>query len=326
MSEKFLVGVDLGGTNVRAAVVTEDKKVLERASGPTEAERGPEAVMEAIRQVVERAMAESGRDRSGLMAVGIGAPGPMNWKTGVVYSPPNLPGWKNVPLAEEMSKRLGGVPCFVENDANVACYGEYWLGAGQGAENMCTLTLGTGLGGGIVTHGKLLRGVDGTAAEIGHLKVQREGRRCGCGARGCLEQYASVTGMRRTAWEGIQAGRPTLLREMCDNDFDRLTGKMVSDAEARGDAFAGWVIDETATWLAMGISSLINLLNPEKVVLYGGMVAAGERLLAPARALAKGTSFEVPARTADIVTAALGDDAGVIGAAGTALDRVVGGY
>lgn len=320
---KFIVGVDLGGTNMRAAVVTQDKRVVSRESAPTHAERGPAGVMQAIEEGVLDAVKKAGLDRGDLLAVGIGAPGPMNWQTGVVYSPPNLPGWKNVPLADEMQKRLG-VPCFVENDANVACYGEFWLGAGQGAENMCLLTLGTGLGGGIVTHGKLLRGIDGTAAEIGHMKVERDGRPCGCGANGCIEQYASVTGMRKTAWLGIEAGENTVLRDMCGNDFDQLTGKMISDADDQGDAFASWVMAETATWLGIAISSLINLLNPERVVLYGGMVAAGDKLFVPVRETARRLSFEVPGRRAEIVAAALGDDAGVIGAAGCALDRAMG--
>lgn len=323
---KYIVGVDLGGTNLRSAVVTEDEKIVGRASRPTEAEKGPEAVMEAIRGCVLDAVGESGLQTDDLLAVGIGAPGPMNWKTGVVYSPPNLPGWHHVPLADEMKKRLG-VPCYVENDANVACFGEFWLGAGRGAEQMCLLTLGTGLGGGIVTHGKLLRGLDGTAAEIGHMKVERfQGRRCGCGAIGCLEQYASVTGMKKTALIGIVKGERTVLRDLVENDITKLTGKMIFDAAEQGDEFAANVVHETGIWLGIGISSLINLLNPEKVVLYGGMVAAGERLFKPMRETIRTETFEVPAKRAEILTAALGDDSGVIGAAGVALERLRGNY
>lgn len=322
---KYIVGVDLGGTNLRSAIVTEDEKILARASRSTDAEKGPEAVMEAIRACVMDAVEQSGLGKDNMLSVGIGAPGPMNWQTGVVFSPPNLPGWKNVPLADEMKKRLG-VPCYVENDANVACFGEFWLGAGRGAEQMALLTLGTGLGGGIVTHGKLLRGKDGTAAEIGHLKVQRDGRLCGCGARGCIEQYASVTGMKKTALEGIALGTKTMLTEMMGNDFTKLTGKMISDAADRGDEYAAWVLHETAVWLGIAISSLINLLNPDRVVLYGGMIAAGDRLFGPVREVAKSQSFEVPANRAQIIPAELGDDSGVIGAAGVALERLRGGY
>lgn len=320
----IIVGVDLGGTYVKTAAVSKDKKVLAKVSLPTYAAEGLEKVLDVMVESVDAALAEQGATRKDIMAAGFGAPGPMNWQTGIVYSPPNLPGWKNVPLAEDMRKRLG-VPCYVDNDANVACYGEYWLGAGQGAENMCLLTLGTGVGGGIVVFGRLLRGKDGTAAEIGHLKVMRDGRKCGCGATGCLEAYGSVTGMIRTAIEGIENGRQTILIDMCKGLFSRIDGKMISDAVAQGDEFAKWVMTETGVWLGIGISSLINLLNPEKVILAGGMIAAGDILLEPIRTTAKKLCFEVPGNRAEIVTAALGGDAGVIGAAGIALARYEAG-
>ncbi|HRK35000.1 MAG TPA: ROK family protein, partial [Candidatus Hydrogenedentes bacterium] len=249
-----------------------------------------------------------------------GAPGPMNWQTGVVFSPPNLPGWENVPLANLMQKRLN-VRTYVDNDANVACWGEFWSGAGREVDSLVCLTLGTGVGGGIVLHGKLLRGPDGTAGEIGHMCVSRDGRQCNCGSRGCLEQYSSVTGMVRTAVEGIEAGRKTVLLDMCGGDIERLDGKMISDALEQGDEFAGWVIRETGIWLGTAIGSLINLLNPEMIVLCGGMIAAGDALFEPVRQTAFEQAFEVPARRAIIVPAGLGSDSGVVGAAGCALQR-----
>ena len=319
MSE-LIIGVDLGGTNAKTAVVTRDRRVLAKDSRPTEAEGGPEAVMRVMVESIDAALKQAGATRSDVLAAGFGAPGPMNWQTGVVFSPPNLPGWKDVPLAAQMQKRLG-FPCFIDNDANVACYGEFWLGAGQGADSIVLLTLGTGVGGGIVVFGQLLRGIDGTAGEIGHLKVMRDGRMCGCGSRGCLEAYGSVTGMVRTAVEGINEGRKTSLLKMAGGDVSKITGKMISEALAAGDEFAGWVMKETATWLGLGISSLVNLLNPEKVILSGGMIAAGEALFEPIRATVKANSFEVPARRAQILAAGLGADSGVIGAAGVALAR-----
>jgi len=321
---ELIIGVDLGGTNVKTALVSRDKKVLGKDSRPTRAEEGPEAVMTCMAESVEAVIAQTGARRDDVLAAGIGAPGPMNWQTGVVYSPPNLPGWKNVPLADEMTKRLG-FPVYVDNDANVACYGEYWLGAGQGAENMCLLTLGTGVGGGIVVFGQLLRGIDGTAAEIGHLKVMRGGRACGCGATGCLEAYGSVTGMVRTAVEGIESGRKTILTDWCKGDLKAITGKMISDGIEQGDEFCRWVMNETGVWLGIGISSLINLLNPEKVILCGGMIAAGDVLFDPIRKTARELTFEVPANRAQILAAGLGADSGVIGSAGCALARFESG-
>ncbi|NIA14928.1 MAG: ROK family glucokinase [Nitrospiraceae bacterium] len=317
---EVIIGVDMGGTNVKTAVVTKDKRILSKDSRPTRAENGPQAVMDVMKQGVDAVLAETGIDKSNVLAAGIGAPGPLDWKRGLIYELPNLPGWVNVPIADEMAKRLG-VPCFVDNDANVACYGEYWLGAGQGTDSICTLTLGTGVGGGVVVFGQLLRGIDGTAAEIGHLKVMRGGRVCGCGATGCLESYASVTGMVRTAVEGIEAGRETILKEMCGNDLSAIGGKMISNAIVQGDDFAKWVMEETGTWLGIGISSLINLLNPERVVLCGGMIAAGDILFDPIRRTARELSFDVPAARAEIVPAGLGADSGVIGAAGCGLAR-----
>jgi glucokinase len=317
----LIIGVDLGGTNVKTALITKDKRILGKDSRPTHAEGGPDTVMDVMVESVDAVLKAAGATRRDVLAAGFGAPGPMNWQTGVVYSPPNLPGWKNVPLADAMTKRLG-FPCYIDNDANVACYGEYWLGAGQGAENMCLLTLGTGVGGGIVVFGQLLRGIDGTAAEIGHLKVMRGGRKCGCGATGCLEAYGSVTGMVRTAVEGIEAGRTSKLTNMCGGDLKQITGKMISDGIEQGDAFCKWVMNETGVWLGIGISSLINLLNPEKVVLCGGMIAAGDVLFDPIRKTAKEFSFEVPGTRAQIIPAGLGADSGVIGSAGCALARV----
>ncbi|MCX5769143.1 MAG: ROK family glucokinase [Candidatus Hydrogenedentes bacterium] len=320
---ELIVGVDLGGTNAKTAVVTRDRRILAKDSRPSQAESGPEAVMRAMVDSIDAALKQAGASRSDVLAAWFGAPGPMNWQTGIVYSPPNLPGWKDVPLAAEMQKRLG-FPCFVDNDANVACYGEFWLGAGQGADSIVLLTLGTGVGGGIVVFGQLLRGIDGTAGEIGHLKVMRDGRMCGCGCRGCLEAYGSVTGMVRTAIQGINEGRQTRLIQMAGGDVTKITGKMISQALAAGDEFARWVMNETATWLGLGISSLVNLLNPEKVILSGGMIAAGEALFDPIRATVMANSFEVPARRAQILPAGLGADSGVIGAAGVALARYEG--
>ncbi len=314
-----LLGIDLGGTRIKTAVVSTEKEIRARDVRETPAKEGVDAVANAMAASARAALEEAGADRA--LAAGVGAPGPMNWQTGVVYSPPNLRGWKDVPLAELMRERLG-IPCFVDNDANLACYGEFWKGAGQGVDSMCMLTLGTGVGGGIIVFGRLLRGIDGTAAEIGHMTVQRDGRPCGCGAKGCLEQYGSVTGMVKTAKEGLEAGKESSLRAVCADDPRRITGRMISEEAARGDAFARWVIQETGDWLGVGISSLINLLNPEKVVLGGGMISAGDLLFDAVRKRSRSDAFDVPAERAQIVPAELGDDAGVTGAAGAAWDRL----
>jgi len=317
---KYIIGVDLGGTNIKTAIVSEEKKIIAKTSVPTPAQKGPEAVMDAMAKTVHDLMDRENISLQEVLSVGVGAPGPMNWKTGIVYSPPNLTGWHNVPLAAEMRNRLK-VPCYIENDANAACFGEYWLGAGQGCECIAVFTLGTGVGGGIVVFKQLLRGIDGTAGELGHLKVQRDGRLCGCGSRGCLEAYASVTGMVRTAQEGIEKGRETILTKLCNNDMDKITGKMISQAADKGDAFAQEVVQETAIWLGLGIASVVNMLNPERVILCGGMIAAKERLFKPVRETVMKNAFEVPAKRCEILPAGLDEDSGVFGCAGCALTR-----
>ena len=316
---KVIIGVDLGGTNVKTAIVSEDKKIIAKESRPTQAEEGPVAIMDLMAQCVTDLMGANGLDMSQALAAGFGAPGPMNWQTGIVFEPPNLPGWKNVPLAEEMQKRLQ-IPCDVDNDANVACYGEYWLGAGQGAESIVVFTLGTGVGGGIVVFGQLLRGIDGTAGELGHITVQRDGRLCGCGSRGCLEAYASVTGMKRTAMDGWD-GADTSLRELCGGDPEALTGELIFKAAKAGDRYARHVFQETAIWLGLGAASMVNALNPERIVLCGGMIAAGDMLFDTVRKTVAENAFEVPARRCEILPAGLGSDSGVIGCAGCALTR-----
>lgn len=316
---KVIIGVDLGGTNVKTAIVSEDKKIIAKESRPTQAAEGPEAIMDLMATCVSDLMRANGLDMSQALAAGFGAPGPMNWQTGIVFEPPNLPGWKNVPLAEEMQKRLR-IPCYVDNDANVACYGEYWLGAGQGAESIVVFTLGTGVGGGIVVFGQLLRGIDGTAAELGHITVQRDGRLCGCGSRGCLEAYASVTGMKRTAMDGWDTAE-TSLKQMCGGDPEALTGALIHKAASAGDAYALHVFRETAIWLGVGAASMVNVLNPERIVLCGGMIAAGDMLFNTVRETVAANAFEVPARRCQILPAGLGSDSGVIGCAGCALAR-----
>lgn len=312
---RVVIGVDLGGTNIKCALVNESGEVVHRLVRPTEAAEGHAHVLDQIARSVHELCEQT--EKTDVAAIGVGAPGPMNWRTGVVYSPPNLPGWKDVPLADEIHERTG-LTTFVENDANAACWGEFWVGAGRDVHTLCCLTLGTGVGGGIVLEGQLLRGPDGTAGELGHLCVLRNGRACGCGARGCLEAYASVTGLVRTAQEGLGTGTESTLDLLAGD----LTGAAISDAAAQGDTFARSVIRETGEWVGVGVASLINLLNPDMIVVCGGMIEAGDLLFDAIRQTAERQAFDVPAARAQIVPAALGQDAGVIGAAGCAWQRV----
>mgnify|MGYP002624028187 CR=1 FL=1 len=315
---EVLVGVDLGGTNLKAAVVSGADRVIAKLSRPTEEQNGPDHVIARIEHAIHDVITESGRSLGEVAAIGVGAPGLLDWRRGYVYSLTNMTGWTDIALGEILQGRFKDVPCFVENDANAACWGEFWLGAGRDVDTMCMLTLGTGVGGGIVVNGRLHRGIDGTAGEIGHMIVNRDGRQCGCGAHGCLEAYASVTGLVRTALERIDAGARSSLTEIADD----LTGELISQHADAGDPVAIEVVEDTAKWLGVGISVLIALLNPECVALAGGMVAAGGRLLDTVRSTVDKEALGVPARRARVVLTELGGDAGVIGAAGCALSRL----
>lgn len=313
----ILVGIDLGGTYLKAAVVSDVDRVLAKLSRPTEEERGPEHVIDQIDRAVHDVLGETHYSLDDVVAIGVGAPGLLDWRRGFVYSLTNMTGWRDIPLGEILQGRFANTPCFIENDANVACWGEFWLGAGRDVQTMCMLTLGTGVGGGIVINGVLHRGIDGTAAEIGHMIVCRDGRLCGCGGHGCLEAYASVTGLVRTVLERIDAGATTTLAPL----RDRLTGEIISQHADAGDAVALESLDETARWLGVGITSLIALLNPEVVALAGGMTGEGDRLLNAVQRTVDAEALSVPAKRAKIVISELGADAGVIGAAGCALTR-----
>ena len=317
-----LLGIDLGGTNTKIAIVTREGEVLQRASRPTPTDVSPSAILDFLCDFARDLLGEANVQLDTVAVVGLAAPGPLDWRTGLVYTLTNFTGWENVSVAEEIQTRMGGIPCFVENDANAACYGEYWMGAGKGVQSMALLTLGTGVGGGIVLNGELFRGIDGTASEIGHMIVARDGRECGCGARGCLEAYGSVTGMVRTAQEGLEQGKVSRLTELCDGEMDAITGEMISECAESGDAFCASVIHETGKWIGAGMVGLTNLFNPERIVLAGGMVRAGDRLLNVIRETVRADALDVPARRVEILPTLLEGDAGVIGAAGCALARL----
>ena len=275
MMDKLLVGIDLGGTNIKGAVVTQEGRVLNRSRCETLADEGPDAVIGRIAGLVEKLAEDAGLSTSDLLVVGIGAPGPLSTKTGTVIEAPNLPGWINVPLRDILQEHLG-VKVFVENDANAAAWGEKWVGAGRDVSSLICLTLGTGIGGGIVIDGKLLHGVDDAAGELGHMTIVPDGPLCGCGNHGCLETLASAPATARRARESIKAGGESALTQMCGGDLSKITAEMVNKAADSGDELAAEVMRGTAEYLGIAIASLVNLLNPEMVVLSGGMIAAGE--------------------------------------------------
>ena len=315
MDDRWVVGVDIGGTNVAVGVVPfvggPARGVQSRR---TRGERGADAVVEDIGAMTEAVVRETlAGDRRRLVGVGIGCPGPLDLVSGSVISTPNL-GWTGYPIRDRIADRLQ-LPAALDNDANCATYGEWWQGAGRGVRNLAGVTLGTGIGGGLVCDGKLLRGASGTAGEFGHTTIDFNGRRCACGNYGCLEAYASGPNIALRAREGIEAGYESKITELVRGDLSRITARTVYDALMAGDAYAHEVILETARLLGAGVANTLNMYNPEVVVLMGGVAHAGEHLFAPLRAEVKRRAFPVAVKACRIVPGDL-EAPGVVGAAG----------
>ncbi len=319
MSGRWVVGVDIGGTNlVVAAVPYQGGLPASIRVRPTEPERGADAavadIAEMAGEVVEEALSEEGGSRSDVLGAGIGCPGPLDLRGGVIGSTPNL-GWSGYPIRARISEALG-LPASLDNDANCATYGEWWQGAGRGTKSLVGVTLGTGIGGGFIEGGRLLRGASGSACEVGHTTIDVNGRRCRCGNQGCLEAYASGPNIAARAREGLEAGRGSVLTDLVDGDLGRLTAQTVYEAIRRGDDFAREVMAQTAVFLGVGLANLVNTLNPEMIVVVGGVTRAGEHLFAPLRAEVRRRAFESAVDACTIVPGALPETAGVIGAAG----------
>lgn len=315
MTRKF-VGVDLGGTNLRAAVVDEDHKVLSKFECPTLAEEDREAVIKRLVDGITEAVELSGDKMSSIAAIGMGVPGPLNQDTGLVYRLTNMPGWLNVPLAAIIGERLK-VKTFLENDANCAGWGEFVAGAGQGVRHMMMVTLGTGVGGAIIIDGKLHTGRDGAAGELGHICIIDGGRLCGCGARGCVEAYASARSVAGRFKELLDQGWKSPLA----SKRDYLTSADVYMAAANDDPVALHIVEETGHYLGVMASSIAELLNPERCVVAGGMIQAGPMLFDAMRTTCLNRN-DHPGRTMEILPAALGGNAGLVGAASHAKVRL----
>ena len=318
MKKRWIVGVDLGGTNIVVGLLpVEGGDIVGLQALPTEAHRGPKFVVDRmvglIRSSMEQVFSEHGGSRDDVAGIGIGSPGPLNRATGTVIDTPNL-GWRNFPLRDLISNAVR-LPATLDNDANCATYGEWWLGAGKDVDHLIGLTLGTGIGGGIVLNGKIFHGFSDAAGEIGHMTIDSTGRRCKCGNYGCLEAYASGPAIALRAVEGIEAGADSILFDLVDGRLEHITAATVYEGVVRGDEYANEVMKDTAKFLGAGIANLINILNPQMVVITGGVTRAGEHLFAPLRAEVRRRAFRTAEEVCRIVSAELPGTAGVVGAA-----------
>jgi glucokinase len=314
-----VLGLDIGGTKLAAGVVDGSGRVLSFLAEPTLAEQGAAHGIERLLGLGRLAVEQSGLDWDAIHAVGIGCGGPLDADAGVLLAPPHLPGWRDVPvtaLVEAAYER----PAALENDATAGAAGEHLYGAGAGTRNMVYLTISTGVGGGVVLAGRLYRGASGNGGELGHVTVDWHGRRCrGCGRRGCLEAYVSGTSIAERAREAIRSdGNSTLAR------IAEPTAADVARAAEAGDPLAQAIWAETLEALACGLTSIVNVFEPELVVLGGGVTRAGEQLLGPVRERVRADAMKPAGTAADIVLSALGDQVGVVGAAAIVHERAAG--
>jgi glucokinase len=322
---RFVLGIDIGGTNLVVGSVAEDgSRLLAEASEPTHAEAGAKDVLERLVTLAERAVVATRHEMPGaeILGVGVGAPGPLDTKRGIVLLTPNL-GWVNLPLRQIIHERLG-LPAALDNDANCAVLGEWWVGAARGARHAIGITIGTGIGGGLILDGKLYHGASDVAGEIGHTTIDTEGRRCKCGNYGCLEAYASGPNIALRAVEEIEAGAVSRLPSLVGGDLSKITAQTVYQAARDGDDLALEVVNDTARFLGVGIGNLLNVFNPEVVVVCGGVTLAGDHLFVPLRREAARRAFKPAVAACRIVPGELIGTAGVYGAAKAFLDQTLG--
>jgi glucokinase len=318
---RYIVGIDLGGTNIVVGTVAEDgSELLGLVSEPTLPEQGSDAVVGRIVKCARASIAAAGR--AAIAGVGIGSPGPLDTARGLVLLTPNL-GWTNFPLRDRVSTALN-LPATLDNDANCAIFGEWWRGAARGAEHVVGLTIGTGIGGGIVLHGEIYHGASDIAGEFGHMTIDSTGRRCKCGNYGCLEAYASGPAIAARAVEGIEVGADTSLPDYVANDLSRITAQVVYEAANDGDEYAQEVVHDTAKVLGAGVANIINIFNPQVVVVCGGVTLAGDKLFVPLRSEVKRRAFKPAVAACRIVPGELTGTAGVYGAAAVFVRRTWG--
>jgi glucokinase len=314
------IGIDLGGTFIKAGVVDRGGRVVSRVSVPTEVAQGTEAIIGRMAQAAQDARRLAGLGWDRVAAVGIGSPGALDLNEGVVLVSPNIACLEGRALAREVRQTLDvkQLAVTLENDANAAAYGEFWAGAGRDARALVLFTLGTGIGGGIVLDGRIWHGAHGFAGELGHMAIFADGLPCGCGNHGCVEVYASATGMVRRLVEAVRGGRPTRLAEAVRRG-DAVRGRDIHEAALAGDALAREVIEETGRFLGIATTNVIHIFNPDLVLFAGGMTGAGNMLLDPIRQEARRRAFRAAFERVRLDFAKLGNDAGMIGAAGWAL-------
>lgn len=313
--DKWLIGVDLGGTTTKLAFLTEEGFILKKWEIPTDISNNGERIVPNITQSLHEKLAEMNQTKNNVLGIGIGAPGPIDHENGIVFEAVNL-GWKESYALQENLAKAADLPVILDNDANCAALGEMWTGAGKGAKDLICVTLGTGVGGGIITNGQVVHGIKGAGGEIGHMTIDPfEGYQCNCGKKGCLETVASATGIVRIAKDRLSLfTKDSILKTMMINEGG-ISAKDVFDAAREEDELALEIVNHFAFYLGLAIANLGNVLNPEAIIIGGGVSKAGNTLLNPVKKYFSTFTFSTVRESSHVSIASLGNDAGVVGAA-----------
>jgi len=316
----YMVGVDLGGTNVKVGIVeSANGRIVFSTSIKTESDKGFENTFDRIANLIDKLLEENNIKKTEVEGIGMGIPGPVINQEVVGFFA-NFPWEKNLNAKVELEKRTG-LKALVDNDVNVITLGEAWQGSAKGHKNVLGMALGTGVGGGILVDGKLIGGVRGAGGEIGHLIIEKDGKLCGCGHKGCLEAYCSATAVIRETTDRLIVNKNNKIWELIEGDFSKLEAKHVFDAAKLGDAFAKDIVDYIVKHLALGIGNLLNIINPDIVVIGGGLSLAGDILFEPLMKEIEKTALGICMQDLEIVPAKLGNDAGIVGAAALVLAK-----
>lgn len=319
--DPYLLGIDIGGSKILTAITNPSGEIISSDYTVTPAREDVSKITEELIASIHRSVDGAKIKLEDIAAIGIGAPGISNPDSGIVYSSPNLPSWRNVPL-KQILMNIFKRPAFLINDANAAALGEFYYGAAREVRHFIYVTISTGIGGGIIINGEIYTGTLGTAGEIGHMIIKPDGPQCGCGNRGCWETLASGTALAREAKQRIEAGIVTSILDIAEGKVESITAEMVHAAADQGDATAKELIAQTSYYLGIGLANLVNIFNPKLIVIGGGLANIGDTLLQPAYEVVRERAFREAYEAVGFVRVRLGRNSGVLGAAAFAFHKL----
>jgi glucokinase len=313
MRSEITFGIDLGGTNTKIGLFKNERKFIDQVILATRQQKTKEELIDKITDNIDALIKKHLKDKSQVKAIGIGVAGPVDFKKGFIHELVNVPGWKEVPLKKILTKKTG-IETFLDNDVNLVTLGEQKYGAGKGAKNMICITLGTGVGGGLIIDGKLYRGSNYTAGEIGHIPINVEGPKCNCGGIACLERYVGNKYIVQQAKDLLEKKQDSKILELAEGDLSNITPKLLHQAASSGDKLAISIWTQTGVYIGVALAGLVNVLNPERIVIGGGVAKAGDILFNSIKETVNKRAMKTASESVKMLPAELGDQAGIIGA------------